>query len=127
MRLLAVLLLSVACAVPAQADRAAPEAASGVGVVSQARSTQAMVVTANAHATRAAAAMLHEGGSAVDAAIAARGRGRAVPEKRAPIQTRKAAGAFDPSDPATWGKISRNAPCPCGSGKKYKHCHGKYE
>ncbi len=30
----------------------------------------------------------------------------------------------DPSDPATWGKISRNALCPCGSGKKFKHCHG---
>lgn len=32
--------------------------------------------------------------------------------------------AMDPNDPATWGKIARNAPCPCGSGKKYKHCHG---
>jgi preprotein translocase subunit SecA len=31
---------------------------------------------------------------------------------------------FDQNDPSTWGKISRNAPCPCGSGKKYKHCHG---
>ena len=30
-----------------------------------------------------------------------------------------------PGDPATWGKVRRNAPCPCGSGKKYKHCHGK--
>ena len=29
-----------------------------------------------------------------------------------------------PSDPETWGKISRNEVCPCGSGKKYKHCHG---
>jgi preprotein translocase subunit SecA len=63
----------------------------------------------------------------VDAAIAARGRGSAVPEKRAPLQTRKAASAVDPNEPATWGKVSRNAPCPCGSGKKYKHCHGKYE
>src|SRR5688572_27114060 len=63
----------------------------------------------------------------VDAAIAARGRGTATPEKRAPLQTRKAAGAVDPNEPATWGKVSRNAPCPCGSGKKYKHCHGKYE
>ncbi len=28
-------------------------------------------------------------------------------------------------DPAGWeGKVSRNAPCPCGSGRKYKHCHG---
>jgi len=28
-------------------------------------------------------------------------------------------------DPASWeGRVSRNAPCPCGSGRKYKHCHG---
>ncbi|MFV0280434.1 MAG: preprotein translocase subunit SecA [Rhodoblastus sp.] len=32
--------------------------------------------------------------------------------------------ARDPNDPATWGKVSRNEACPCGSGKKYKHCHG---
>ena len=31
----------------------------------------------------------------------------------------------DPDDPETWGKVGRNAPCPCGSGKKFKHCHGK--
>ena len=30
----------------------------------------------------------------------------------------------NPSDPSTWGKVARNEPCPCGSGKKYKHCHG---
>ncbi|PCJ44523.1 MAG: preprotein translocase subunit SecA [Alphaproteobacteria bacterium] len=35
------------------------------------------------------------------------------------------AAALDPTDPKTWGNISRNAPCPCGSGDKYKHCHGK--
>ncbi|MDX5362009.1 MAG: preprotein translocase subunit SecA [Alphaproteobacteria bacterium] len=35
-----------------------------------------------------------------------------------------AAAAIDPADPSTWGKIGRNSPCPCGSGKKYKHCHG---
>ena len=33
----------------------------------------------------------------------------------------------NPADPSTWGKISRNEACPCGSGKKYKHCHGIYE
>jgi preprotein translocase subunit SecA len=33
--------------------------------------------------------------------------------------------AFDKNDPSTWGKVQRNALCPCGSGKKYKHCHGK--
>ena len=31
----------------------------------------------------------------------------------------------DPADPGTWGASGRNDPCPCGSGKKYKHCHGK--
>jgi preprotein translocase subunit SecA len=36
-----------------------------------------------------------------------------------------AATQVDPKNPATWGKVQRNAPCPCGSGKKYKHCHGR--
>ncbi|KZM50478.1 preprotein translocase subunit SecA [Labrenzia sp. OB1] len=30
----------------------------------------------------------------------------------------------DPNNPETWGKVGRNELCPCGSGKKYKHCHG---
>ncbi len=33
----------------------------------------------------------------------------------------------NPDDPATWGKVGRNEACPCGSGKKYKHCHGAFE
>jgi preprotein translocase subunit SecA len=33
--------------------------------------------------------------------------------------------AVDPSDEATWAGTPRNAQCPCGSGKKYKHCHGR--
>ncbi|MFO1151459.1 MAG: preprotein translocase subunit SecA [Alsobacter sp.] len=32
----------------------------------------------------------------------------------------------NPADPNTWGRVGRNEPCPCGSGKKYKHCHGQY-
>jgi preprotein translocase subunit SecA len=32
----------------------------------------------------------------------------------------------DPKDPKSWGKVGRNDICPCGSGKRYKHCHGKY-
>jgi len=32
--------------------------------------------------------------------------------------------ARDPKNPSTWGKVGRNEACPCGSGKKYKHCHG---
>ena len=43
----------------------------------------------------------------------------------APLQSRAAAAVIDPNDPSTWGKVARNAPCPCGSGKKYKHCHGR--
>lgn len=34
-------------------------------------------------------------------------------------------GAFDENDRATWGNPGRNEACPCGSGKKFKHCHGK--
>ena len=32
---------------------------------------------------------------------------------------------FDETDQATWGNPGRNDPCPCGSGKKFKHCHGQ--
>jgi preprotein translocase subunit SecA len=48
------------------------------------------------------------------------GRGTA----KAP-RARKSA-SVDPADPSTWGKVQRNALCPCGSGKKYKHCHGAF-
>jgi preprotein translocase subunit SecA len=34
--------------------------------------------------------------------------------------------ARNPKDPQSWGKVGRNEPCPCGSGKKFKHCHGKF-
>jgi preprotein translocase subunit SecA len=34
--------------------------------------------------------------------------------------------ARNPKDPTSWGKVGRNEACPCGSGKKFKHCHGKY-
>ncbi|HPG88503.1 MAG TPA: preprotein translocase subunit SecA [Hyphomicrobium sp.] len=68
--------------------------------------------------------------AAADAAIAgARARRFAPPEpeKRAPVQVRKADGGVNPNDPSTWGRVARNAVCPCGSGKKYKHCHGKVD
>jgi preprotein translocase subunit SecA len=43
-------------------------------------------------------------------------------------QTPDLPGAVDrnPSDPTSWGKVGRNEACPCGSGKKYKHCHGRF-
>ena len=56
------------------------------------------------------------------------------PARRAGAAQPAAAGApvalppsskVDPDDPATWVNAGRNEPCPCGSGKKYKHCHGR--
>ncbi|MFN0191924.1 MAG: preprotein translocase subunit SecA [Aestuariivirga sp.] len=40
-------------------------------------------------------------------------------EEEGEVQTK-----LDPKNPASWGRVGRNDPCPCGSGKKYKHCHG---
>ncbi len=49
-----------------------------------------------------------------------------TPDGAAPSPTKAARAArVNPADPSTWGATSRNAPCPCGSGKKFKHCHGK--
>ncbi len=61
-----------------------------------------------------------------DAAIMGGNTATPAPERRQPVQSRRGASEIDPNDPATWGKVSRNAVCPCGSGKKYKHCHGKH-
>ncbi|WP_338661528.1 preprotein translocase subunit SecA [Pararoseomonas sp. SCSIO 73927] len=46
----------------------------------------------------------------------------------APVTARASlpsAEGVDPEDPSTWDRTPRNAPCPCGSGRKYKHCHGR--
>jgi preprotein translocase subunit SecA len=60
-----------------------------------------------------------------DPALVAGGADDAVPDARALPRTVSAGAPLDPRDPTTWGKVQRNAPCPCGSGKKYKHCHGR--
>jgi preprotein translocase subunit SecA len=44
----------------------------------------------------------------------------AVAGEQAPAPARK------PNDPTSWGKVGRNEACPCGSGRKYKHCHGRF-
>ena len=44
---------------------------------------------------------------------------------RTPLRNKPKGVELDPNDPSTWGKVGRNAPCPCGSGKKFKHCHGR--
>ena len=50
------------------------------------------------------------------------GGGAAASRRRA---ARSAAGAQSARS-ASWGKVGRNEACPCGSGKKFKHCHGRY-
>ncbi|PJK29983.1 preprotein translocase subunit SecA [Minwuia thermotolerans] len=57
-----------------------------------------------------------EAGGVDDAAAAEQGDTQTV--------VRRKAEAANPDDPSSWGRVRRNAPCPCGSGKKYKHCHG---
>ena len=49
------------------------------------------------------------------------------PQPESPLPGRSVRNAaFDQNDPATWAATtSRNALCPCGSGQKYKYCHGK--
>jgi preprotein translocase subunit SecA len=42
------------------------------------------------------------------------------------ITASAAAPERNPDDPSSWGKVGRNEACPCGSGKKYKHCHGRF-
>jgi len=58
--------------------------------------------------------------TSIDPALAGedQAEGDAQPLQRAGVAT-------DPRDPSTWGKVARNAACPCGSGRKYKHCHGR--
>ena len=46
-------------------------------------------------------------------------------EIRPPEEQAAAQAAPDSAEPVQ--KIPRNAPCPCGSGRKYKHCHGKHD
>ncbi|MDV4144610.1 preprotein translocase subunit SecA [Shimia sp. FJ5] len=54
---------------------------------------------------------------------------RAEIEKAANPQAQPSEGVakegFDEADPSTWGNPGRNEACPCGSGKKFKHCHGR--
>jgi len=74
------------------------------------------------HETREDPAFAHAGPqqSAVEPQQAA-----AAAPAATPLRSRHGSATLDPKDPATWGRVARNAPCPCGSGKKYKHCHGQ--
>ncbi|MCQ8783885.1 preprotein translocase subunit SecA [Mangrovibrevibacter kandeliae] len=50
-----------------------------------------------------------------------------VPAFTGPANTVAAEAADrNPDDPSSWGPVGRNEACPCGSGKKFKHCHGAF-
>jgi len=50
---------------------------------------------------------------------------RGVETREDPVLTTAQPAARAAAMPAPWARTPRNAPCPCGSGKKYKHCHGR--
>jgi len=50
--------------------------------------------------------------------------GMEMRDAASPTQAARKRG-IDPADPTSWANVPRNANCPCGSGKKFKHCHGR--
>ncbi|MBR0679978.1 preprotein translocase subunit SecA [Roseomonas eburnea] len=64
--------------------------------------------------------------AAAELEMAGNGTGyEAVPMAIGTAAPRPIAQGVDPNDPSTWHRTPRNAPCPCGSGKKFKACHGR--
>ncbi len=61
---------------------------------------------------------LADGASAGDAEVT-------TPPAKLTVASRVKPEDRNPDDPSTWGRVARNGPCPCGSGNKFKHCHGK--
>ncbi|SDE66399.1 preprotein translocase subunit SecA [Limimaricola pyoseonensis] len=75
-----------------------------------------------------AAAAAGGGAAAAGASAAPRREAPELAAAGAGVGTLPQAGpkpGFDEADPSSWGNPSRNEPCPCGSGQKFKHCHGK--
>ena len=64
-------------------------------------------------------------GELVGASAEAPADTRAPEDARGGEPLREPVAEVDPADQSTWGKVRRNDACPCGSGKKFKQCHGK--
>jgi len=78
---------------------------------------------ASAAAAAPRAAVARAAAPTLAPAVAVAGAGGVVPvavADRVPLIA-----GFDEANPATWGAPARNAPCPCGSGEKFKFCHGR--
>ncbi|HEV8638041.1 MAG TPA: preprotein translocase subunit SecA [Chloroflexota bacterium] len=100
-----------------QAVHPAPQQAVGQATVDEEHMPEAALPTAPAHTNGPAA-------TPVDPK-AVFGRAARAPAERAMATNRNAEPARRPAAPARAAKVGRNDPCPCGSGKKYKHCHGR--
>ena len=95
----------------------------------EAVTAQLMRVEIVAGAARAGAAEPALHGGAPHRSVDRRGRrspNASLAPRRWPATATARARAVNPNDPTTWGKVGRNEACPCGSGKKYKHCHGRF-
>ena len=69
------------------------------------------------------AAMIQEMAAQQAAAVAAARDAEGAQTEGGPVA--EPAEGFVEDDPSTWGNPGRNELCPCGSGKKFKHCHGR--
>jgi preprotein translocase subunit SecA len=81
-------------------------------------------MTAEEQKAMVAQVLAQQAAAAAPAALAAP-VAPAVAAPAAPAVEKVAKAGFNESDPNTWGTPARNDPCPCGSGEKFKHCHGK--
>jgi preprotein translocase subunit SecA len=88
---------------------------------------QAMIARLHAQAQAQAQAAQVAAGELAPAALPAGApvHAGAVPAQQAMAAIATLAAGVDPADPGTWSRSGRNDSCPCGSGKKFKHCHGK--
>jgi preprotein translocase subunit SecA len=90
----------------------------GGGAATGARARQSGELDKLQAAARAAVEQLQQAGLAT-------GSSSAAPSAPEPAQAAAAAAAKKPA--SKYPKVGKNDPCPCGSGKRYKKCHGKKE
>jgi len=86
---------------------------------------QSMIAQFVAQQEAARAAAEAQAGLAVAAPVAVSAEAGAGPRLVAGTDSGTRRAGFDEADPATWGNPSRNDTCPCGSGGRFKNCHGK--
>ncbi|WP_341212636.1 preprotein translocase subunit SecA [uncultured Limimaricola sp.] len=111
-------------AVQAQAARAQAAPAAAGATAQAAGAASAAAPSAAPAAPQQTTPEMASAGAAPAAQTSAPTAGAPTAGAPAPAAPSPAPG-FDENDPKTWGSPSRNEACPCGSGEKFKHCHGK--